>query len=472
MSRDVAWRWALGIWALSTLFSTFLRPITPIDETRYLTVAWEMYLAGDPWLPTLNGVPYSDKPPLLFWLINLGWWLFGTNDIWPRVMTAAFGLGVAVLVARTASALRPEDPHIGGRAALAMTATSVWLLFNGAVMFDVMLTFFVLSAIVIILGMRGIGATRQWLMVGVSLGLGVLTKGPVALLHALPLALLAPIWKPSLEGSRPYSWWPWYRGLLLSLFVTVAILSIWLIPAIARGGQAFLDQLVWQQTIDRVATTTHHLRPGWFYLAILPVVLFPWWLMPQFWRRPRLLRVLLSWIIPVLVAFSCFRGKQLHYLFPLIPALAIVIADASAESEPRRLGILEKGAAISVSILLVAYVAIGLRFGEAYDVTPMAKRIHRLQQSGAAVAQFGRYHGQFQFAGRLTEPLSVIVTPEDWQSFKAQHPHGYVVIYSRDQSLSINDAVFTQRFRSQSMSLWRVDTVDTSGLSQRFRMRN
>ncbi|MBI2235329.1 MAG: glycosyltransferase family 39 protein, partial [Micavibrio aeruginosavorus] len=47
-----------------------LRPLLPIDETRYVTVAWEMFLRHDPLAPlTVNGTPYHHKPPLLFWLI-------------------------------------------------------------------------------------------------------------------------------------------------------------------------------------------------------------------------------------------------------------------------------------------------------------------------------------------------------------------------------------------------------------------
>jgi len=49
----------------------FLQPL-PIDETRYLAVAWEMRQTGEFLVPHLNGALYSQKPPLLFWLINAG----------------------------------------------------------------------------------------------------------------------------------------------------------------------------------------------------------------------------------------------------------------------------------------------------------------------------------------------------------------------------------------------------------------
>jgi hypothetical protein len=63
----------LLLWSLLWLLGVSIRPPFPIDETRYLTVAWEMYQRNDWVLLHLNGAPYSHKPPLLFWLINLGW---------------------------------------------------------------------------------------------------------------------------------------------------------------------------------------------------------------------------------------------------------------------------------------------------------------------------------------------------------------------------------------------------------------
>src|SRR5262247_2750100 len=65
--------------ALPFLCALFIRGPIPIDETRYLSVAWEMWLRGDFALPMLNGVPYTHKPPVLFWLMHLGWSVFGVN---------------------------------------------------------------------------------------------------------------------------------------------------------------------------------------------------------------------------------------------------------------------------------------------------------------------------------------------------------------------------------------------------------
>ena len=62
----------LVVMALAAL-QLWLRPLLPVDETRYLSVAWEMWQRGDFLVPHLDGVPYSHKPPLLFWLVHGLW---------------------------------------------------------------------------------------------------------------------------------------------------------------------------------------------------------------------------------------------------------------------------------------------------------------------------------------------------------------------------------------------------------------
>lgn len=100
MSRR-QWLWTV-IAAIAALWaaSTFVRPILPVDETRYLTVAWEMWRTGDWRVPHLNGVPYDHKPPLLFWLIQAGWWMGGVSEAWPRLIGPLCGLVSALALER------------------------------------------------------------------------------------------------------------------------------------------------------------------------------------------------------------------------------------------------------------------------------------------------------------------------------------------------------------------------------------
>ncbi len=68
---------SLALLAVLTLVAIISRPLTPLDETRYVGVAWEMWLRGDFLVPYKNGAPYDHKPPLMMWLFQFGWALTG-----------------------------------------------------------------------------------------------------------------------------------------------------------------------------------------------------------------------------------------------------------------------------------------------------------------------------------------------------------------------------------------------------------
>jgi 4-amino-4-deoxy-L-arabinose transferase-like glycosyltransferase len=100
------------LWALLLVCGLLTRPPIPIDETRYLGVAWEMWLRGDLLVPYLLGEPYHHKPPLLFWGMHLGWWMFGVSEWWARSVAPLFALGTLVLSVKTARVLWPERGDI------------------------------------------------------------------------------------------------------------------------------------------------------------------------------------------------------------------------------------------------------------------------------------------------------------------------------------------------------------------------
>lgn len=471
-----------GLAALTPL----IRPLIPIDETRYVSVAWEMWLRGDFLVPFKNGAPYSHKPPFMFWVFHLGWALFGVNEWWPRMVSPVFSAGALALTFLLARRLWPHDMRIAGSAALVLTGSLLWMLFSTLVMFDVLLAFWVL------VGMHGVitateGKWSGFLMLGVAIGLGALTKGPVILLHLLPLAALAPWWNPGLRWPR------WYGGVVVAVLLGAAIALAWALPAGMAGGDAFRDAIFWGQTADRMVGSFAHERPIWWYLPLLPIILFPWSLWPGLWRSlarhqregvDRGTRFCLAWILPVFIAFSLISGKQVHYLIPLLPAFALLAARVLAGQPTSRVGVPALLAAVLGVMLLLAgsglvtvladriaqppplwpggllvlvavlawvagrraiqpvltlgllgvasltlvQVAASRSVGSLYDVRPMALAIKKAQAQGLQVANAATYHAQYQFLGRLEAPLFSL-RPADFAGWLADHPEGHVVIY-------------------------------------------
>ncbi|MBN2741005.1 MAG: glycosyltransferase family 39 protein, partial [Rhodobacteraceae bacterium] len=172
---------ALVTFALFATVLMMMRPLMAIDETRYLTVAWEMWQGGSKFVPHLNGEIYSHKPPLLFWLVNLAWTAFGQSEWAARLVAPAFGLLSVYLVGRLARAIWPDAPERGGLAALILATSGLFLLYGSTTMFDTMLTAATL------MGMLSIWSLQRGLRLGpviglgVALALGVLAKGPVIL---------------------------------------------------------------------------------------------------------------------------------------------------------------------------------------------------------------------------------------------------------------------------------------------------
>jgi len=329
LARD---RWLVVLvlaWAAFSVASIWLRPLWPVDETRYASVAWEMWLRGDFLVPHVNGEPYSHKPPLLFWLMHLGWAVFGVSEWWPRLLAPLCAFAALLLLQYLARLLWPAERAVGVAAAWVLFGTLLFAAFVTLTMFDLLLMLCVMiGAVGMVRASRG-EPRAGFLWLGAALGLGVLAKGPVVLLHVLPVALAAPWWAAAAR-TAPARWYP---GLLAAVVLGAAIALAWALPAGHFGGEEYRRAIFWGQTAGRVAESFAHRAPWWYYLPLLPLVLFPWLLWPALWRGLRAVefgagnsgaRFLAAWIVLTLAAFSFVSGKQAKYLLPMLPAFALL----------------------------------------------------------------------------------------------------------------------------------------------------
>ncbi len=334
--------WILLLWGVLIAASLYIRPLFPIDETRYAAVAWEMWLRHDFLVPYLNGEVYSHKPPLLFWLMQLTWWLFGVNDWSLRLISPLFSLATLLLSGATARALWPERKRVAALTPLILLGLLSWIVYSALTMFDMLLAFFALLGIysLVKLADRDL-SVKYWALLAIAIGGGILSKGPVILLHILPVALLAPWWLKSAD----FPWKHWYFGLFAAILSGAFIALCWAIPAGIAGGEAYRQAIFLGQTSGRLVKSFAHQLPWWWYAEMLPLLLLPWLLWPPVWEGlPKLgtedhgVRFCLAWAIPVFIAFSLVSGKRIHYLLPLIPVLALITARAADEVSVQRWG--------------------------------------------------------------------------------------------------------------------------------------
>lgn len=298
------------------------------DEGRYAEVAREMLVTGNYWLPQLNFVPYLEKPPLVYWLTALSLWLGGLKEwaarLVPAVSAVAGAWGIYWLGTRVAG-------RAVGVVAAGATATSWgYFLLGRLLTLDMPLTCCLIWSLAYLYLAWEEAERRRLPWAYLWLGLGVMTKGPVAVV--LPVLIMA-CW---LAGQRRLGQWRrlWHPpGLLLFLLLTVPWYAV-----ISWREPGFLPFFFGREHLLRfLAAPVHGGQPVYYYVGILPLLLLPW----TFLLLPSLVRVcrrpagetqepaapfLLVWAGVILVFFSLASAKLPAYILPAIPPLALWLA--------------------------------------------------------------------------------------------------------------------------------------------------
>src|SRR5262245_34315167 len=151
------------------------------DEGRYAEIAREMLARGEWVIPLLQGEPYLDKPPLFYWLVMLSYQAFGVHD-WAARLVPAVAVHLTILLAYLFGRTWLGE-RAAFRGALVLALAPGFLNMGRLLLLDGLLALWTTLAL-----FAGFTALRErwhrgwWLLACVACALGVLTKGPVAVL--------------------------------------------------------------------------------------------------------------------------------------------------------------------------------------------------------------------------------------------------------------------------------------------------
>lgn len=336
-SRD---RWLLAGALLLLLCPVWVEPagswLAEPDEARYAEIPREMLASGDFVTPRLNGVPYLEKPPLLYWANAASLRLFGLTPWAARLPTRLFGLGTVLTLLFGAAAF--WGTPAGLAAAILYLAAPLGFAFSRVNLTDAPLTFFfTLTLFLARAALLRREAARPWVTLSALAGLaaagGFLSKGLIAVV--LPGAILL-LWCVATRRAR----------LLLTLVFGPAALVFLLVAApwfalVEERNPGFLHFFFIHEHFQRFSTSVAQ-RPGPIYYFLLlflagflPGVPFFFSSLEKAWRRdePEALFFLL-WFAVVLVFFSLSRSKLPPYLMPAFPAAAALAARALFDERP------------------------------------------------------------------------------------------------------------------------------------------
>ena len=296
------------------------------DEGRNAEVAREMMVSNDYLVPHLDGLPYMDKPIVYFAAAALAMEVLGPTETAARLPAYLATLLTVVLLIRFARRRWGADagPDVGLIAGIAFATMLLVLAYARTTIFDSTLACCTTAAILAFHDDRPVLA---W----AALGVGVLTKGPVALGIAL-FAMVPFFW---LTG-RPL------RRLvpLAGLAAFFAVALPWFL-AVSFQLPEFPHYVFVRETFERVTTTRfHRTAPFWYYFPILPLAAFPW-IVPatarlgrwrDAWRARRTdpsagdAVFLACWVLGPLAFFTLNQSKLPQYVLPLMPAFALAAA--------------------------------------------------------------------------------------------------------------------------------------------------
>lgn len=317
---------------LLALVAFYLLPLglhglwTP-DETRYAQVSQEMLLSGNWVAPHFMGIRYFEKPAAGYWLIALGQAVFGQNLFGVRI-ASALTTGLSVLLAYLIARRVWNDPRKSFTCALLYLSFGLVAGQAGYSNLDPPFTLWVNLSLVALWFALSSRTTRErlgaWTVLGLACAMGFMTKGFLA--WVLPVLIAVPymLWQRRLGELLRYG--------PLAMAVAVLVCLPWAL-AIHLQEPDFWRFFFWNEHIRRFsADNAQHVRPWWFFLPIIAVSCLPWaGLLPvtlrKTWQEKRqpAITFLALWLLLPLGFFSLSNGKLPTYIMPCLLPLALLM---------------------------------------------------------------------------------------------------------------------------------------------------
>lgn len=333
------WRNA-SLWLLAAAFLAIwlgtlgYRHLIPTDEGRYAEIAREMFSTGDWVTIRYSGLKYFEKPPLQMWGTALAYTLFGVGDWQARLFTALSG--VVGIVFTVLAAARWWGKRVAVVSGLVLVSAPMWNVGAHFNSLDMGVAGCMTMALAALLLAQHPDATRAqqrgWMWAcWASMALAVLSKGLIGVV--LPGFVLV------VYTLVARDWQLWKRlHLVTGLVVFFVVAAPWFVLISARNPE-FAWFFFVHEHFQRFTSTVHNRNaPVWYFVPLLLAGFLPWLAqLPGAMRltfapsetaangfRPTL--ILGLWAILIFAFFSISDSKLPGYIFPIIPALAILAA--------------------------------------------------------------------------------------------------------------------------------------------------
>jgi dolichol-phosphate mannosyltransferase len=305
-------------------------PLQEPEESRYAEIPREMLRTDNLVLPTLHGRAYYDKPPLLYWLVMGSYQVFGIHD-WAARLVPSLAAFFSVLVTCFWGS-RVAGRRAGFAAAMILSLSARFVYLGRLLTMNSLLCLWITAALAAAhLALRGPALRwRWWLCSGAACGLGLLTKGPVALALVCMPVFLYRLLDTRTAPMKLRSWMA-YLGIAFLLAGPWYLL-------VAGKDPDFFRYFFWKHNVVRYVTPFDHEKPVYAYLPDLFLGMFPWSLLllplgrllgrritPRSLCRPPALGFFLIAFLWGLGFYSFAGSKRPGYILAAMPPLALAL---------------------------------------------------------------------------------------------------------------------------------------------------
>jgi len=307
--------------------------LTNPDEVFYAQTAKEMMQQRTWMVPYLFDQPQFEKPILAYWLLKIGFLMFGISNFGARFFPAVFGL-VGVIAVYVLALRVYNDSKKAFICSLILVSSAFYLCFARFVFTDTIFSVFILLSLAsFFLGYVDTKRKASGIIFSfIFSGLAVLTKGPLGFIIPFSIILLFLGFRKELKFIlNKYAMW----GFVLFILVSFP----WYIFMIKKFGPNFTHEFFYNDHIRRLFEAEHLGYDRWyFYPASIIWGMFPW----SIWVAAALVHLfkrtvakkpepfyqfLASWLLVVFIIFQIAHSKLVSYILPLFPALALIAGD-------------------------------------------------------------------------------------------------------------------------------------------------
>lgn len=424
-------------------------PLLEPDETRYVTMARDMFTSGNYLTLYLNGEYFFEKPPLFFWLESLSFWFF--KDIseftarFPVVILSLLPLGLLFFLSE-----KVKNQKFAFLNSAILLTTLEYVLITKIAMLDSVLTSLVSSSVLCYFFTFFVSEENKkyfWYSCYILMGLAVLAKGiPGVVIPAgtiLAGTIIFRTYKETLKNMP--------AGIVLLLIIALP----WHIIMLLKHGSLFFNEYIIKHHLMRFlgAEVIHRNEPVYFYFVTLLWGLFPWiFSLLSSLRKPRkfnlengydkFLVLNITAILVILVFFSCSGAKLITYILPVYPFFAVLIGHIWYERSMKKFMVI-----VAVMTILGGFASpFGYKLDYSFGQNDLMQFAKMAKDNNYTISTYktGKKYSLLYYSGLKNVEFQTGENPE-WLRNELCRKNNYLIVRNKEiKDLPVNTEIVKQ----------------------------